>query len=68
MADLAVLLFALLVAVTVTLLPDTDTVHHDVCDEVAVMPEDMVPALEDVTVTADEPPAAAMDTLVGLNV
>ncbi len=38
------------VTLAVTLFPFTDTVHH-VCDDVAVMPEDMVPAFEDVTVT-----------------
>ena len=38
------------VTLAVTLFPLTETVHH-VCDDVAVMPEDMVPAFEDVTVT-----------------
>ena len=51
---------------SVIILPDTVAAHH-VCDDVTVIPEDIVPALDDVTVTDDEPPAETMDTLVGLN-
>ena len=38
------------VTLAVTTLPATVTVHH-VCDEVAVIPEEMVPAFDEVTVT-----------------
>ena len=34
----------------VTMFPETVAVHH-VCDEVAVIPEEIVPAFDDVTVT-----------------